>query len=70
MRSGVHPLIADAIVRHEDREKTAQSLYPSISDVDLLNAIDRMKLDKGETEICVKIRTSKVKEVPVGALDG
>ncbi len=55
MRSGVHPLIADAIVGHGDRKKTVQSLYLSISDADLLNAIDRMKFDKGETEIFVKI---------------
>jgi hypothetical protein len=61
MRSGVHPLIADAIVGHGDRKKTVQSLYLSISDADLLNAIDRMKFDKGETEIFVKAQGSKGK---------
>jgi integrase len=58
MRSGVHPLIADAIVGHGDRKKTVESLYLSISDADLLNAIDRMKWDSGETEIRVTQRGS------------
>ena len=55
MRSGVHPLIADAIVGHGDRKKTVQSLYLSISDADLLSTIDRIKFDTGETKIFVKI---------------
>ena len=49
MRSGVRPLIAGAIPGHGDRKKTVQSLYLSISDADLLNAIHRMKFDAGET---------------------
>ncbi len=56
MRSEVHPLIADAIVGHGDRKKTVQRLYLSISEADLLNAIDRMKFDVGETEIWVTKR--------------
>ena len=67
MRSGVHPLIADAVVGHGDRKKTVQSLYLSISDADLLNAIDRMRFDKGETEIFVKISSSKAEGGPSGA---
>ncbi len=59
MRSGVHPSIADAIVGHGDRKKTVRSLYLSISDADLLNAIDRMTFDKGDTEIFVKNSGSK-----------
>ena len=59
MRSGVHPLVADAIVGHGDRKKTVQSLYLSISDADLIDAIDRMTFDKGETEIFVKTAGSK-----------
>jgi hypothetical protein len=51
MRSGVRPFIADAIVGHGDRKKTVQSLYLSINDSDLVNAIDPMKFDAGETEI-------------------
>jgi hypothetical protein len=50
MRSRVHPAIADAIVGHGDRKKDVRSLYLSISDSDLLDAIDRMKWDYGETE--------------------
>jgi hypothetical protein len=68
MRSGVHPLIADAIVGHGDRKKTVQSLYLSISDADLLSAIDRMRFDKGETEIFVKISGSKSEEGASGGL--
>ncbi len=68
MRSGVHPLIADAIIGHGDRKKTVQSLYLSIGDADLLNAIDRMKFDVGETEIFMKIRSSKSEGGPLGAL--
>ena len=48
-------MIADAIVGHGDRKKTVESLYLSISDTDLLNAIDRMTFDKGDTEIFVKM---------------
>ncbi len=58
MRSGVHPLIADAIVGHGDRKKSVESLYLSISDADLLGAIDRVTFDKGDTEIYVKISDS------------
>lgn len=68
MRSGVHPLIADAIVGHGDRKKTVQSLYLSISDADLLTAIDRMTFDKGDTEIFVKISSSKGEGSPSGVL--
>ncbi len=38
--------------------KVHQSLYLSISDANLLSAIDRMKFDKGDTEIFVKISSS------------
>ena len=69
MRSGVHPLIADAILGHGDRKKTVQSLCLSISDADLLSAIDRMKFDKGETEIFAKISGSKGEGRPWGALN-
>ncbi len=45
MRSGVHPAIADMIVGHGDKKKSLQSLYLTISDQDLLDAIDRMKFN-------------------------
>jgi integrase len=56
MRSRVYPAIADAIVGHGDRKKDVKSRYLSISDADLLDAIDRMKWDSGETEIHVTVR--------------
>ncbi len=56
MRSRVHPAIADAIVGHGDRKKDVRSLYLSISEADLLEAIDRMRWDAGETEIRVTAR--------------
>jgi integrase len=54
MRSGLHPLIADAIVGHGDRKKDVRSVYLSISDEDLVREIDRMRFDLGETEIWVQ----------------
>jgi integrase len=56
MRSRVHPAIADAIVGHGDRKKDVKSRYISISDANLLDAIDLMKWDSGETEIHVMLR--------------
>ncbi|MFC1833832.1 hypothetical protein ACFL2Q_03740 [Thermodesulfobacteriota bacterium] len=56
MRSGVHPAIADMIVGHGNRKKDIQSLYLTISDADLLAAIDAMEFDTGETEIWVTER--------------
>jgi len=54
--SGVHPAIADAILGHGDKKKSLQSLYMTISDDDLVRAIDMMRFDVGETEIWVKKR--------------
>ncbi len=51
MRSGLHPLIADAIVGHGDRRKDVKSLYITISDEDLVREIDRLTFDHGKTEI-------------------
>jgi integrase len=56
MRSGVHPAIADMIVGHGNRKKDIQSLYLSVSDADLLEAIDKMTFDHGETKIWVMER--------------
>ena len=41
-------------MEHGDKKKSLQSLYMTISDDDLIRAIDMMKFDKGETEIWVK----------------
>ncbi len=49
MRSGVHPAVADMIVGHGDKKKSLQSLYLTISDQDLVDAVDKMRFD-GEAE--------------------
>lgn len=54
VRSSVHLLIVDAIVGHGNNKKAVQSLYLSISDDDLVRAIDMTKFDIGETERWVK----------------
>ncbi len=51
MRSGLHPLTADAIVGHRDRKKDVKSLYLTISDADLVREIDKLTFDHGKTEI-------------------
>ncbi len=51
MRSGLHPLIADAIVENGDRKKNVKSLYLAINDADLVREIDRLTFDHGRTEI-------------------
>lgn len=56
MHSRFHPVIADMIVRHGNRKKDVQSLYLTVSDADLVAAIDSMKFDSGETEIWVAER--------------
>lgn len=51
MRSGRHPLMADAIVGHGYRKKDVKSLYLTINDADLVREIDRLTFDHGKTEI-------------------
>jgi hypothetical protein len=43
VRTGVHPAVADAILGHGDKQKSLQSLYLTISDDDLVRAIDMMR---------------------------
>lgn len=54
MRSGVLGYVADAIIGHGDKKKSLQALYLNISDKQLLDAIDTMKFDTGETDIRVR----------------
>ncbi len=54
MRSGLHPLIVDAIVGHGNKRKDERSVYLSIRDEDLLEEIDSMEFDMGNTEIWPK----------------
>jgi hypothetical protein len=56
MSSGVPGYIADAILGHGDKKKPYRNLYLTLSDDDLVGAIDMMKFDIGETEIRVKKR--------------
>jgi hypothetical protein len=49
--SGLHPLIANAVVGHGDRKKDVKSLYLTINDEDLVSEIDRLTFDHGKTEI-------------------
>ncbi len=46
--------IADAIPGHGDEKKSLQGLYMTISDVDLVRAIDMMRFDVEETQIWAK----------------
>jgi hypothetical protein len=50
LRSGVHPAVADAILGHDDTKKSLESFYLTISDQDLLDAIDRMRFSSLESE--------------------
>jgi hypothetical protein len=51
MKSGLHPVIADAIVGHGDRKKDMKSLYLTIKDADLLGETDGLTFGHGKTEI-------------------
>jgi hypothetical protein len=51
VRTGVHPAIADSILGHGHKKKSLQSLYMTISDVDLIRASDMMRFDIGTMEI-------------------
>jgi hypothetical protein len=54
VRSKVYPYIADAILGHGDKKRSLQALYFTLSDEDLLAAIDMMTFDVGETDIRTK----------------
>ena len=52
-RSGLHPEIEMAIMGHSQRRRSVHERYGRVSDRELLDAIDRMTFDHGETEIMV-----------------
>jgi len=54
VRSRVYSHIADAVLGHGDKKKSLQSLFLTLSDDDLIKAIDMMGFDIGETAIWVK----------------
>jgi integrase len=52
-RSGIHPEIEQAIMGHSQRKRDVHERYGRISDQELVQAIDKMTFDHGETEILV-----------------
>ncbi len=52
-RSGMDPAIAEAILGHWFRGRTVNERYGRIADQELIQAIDKMTFDHGETEILV-----------------
>ncbi|MGO9121118.1 MAG: tyrosine-type recombinase/integrase [Desulfomonilaceae bacterium] len=52
-RSGMDPEIRESILGHWFREKSVSERYGRISDAELIQAIDLMTFDHGETEILV-----------------
>ena len=52
-RSGIHSEIAAAIMGHSNRTLTVRERYDFLSDDDLIEAIDRMTFDHGETQVWV-----------------
>ena len=57
-RSGMDPEIREAILGHSTKERSVSERYGRISDKELVNAIDSMTFDHGETEILVAKRKS------------
>jgi integrase len=57
-RSGMDPEIREAILGHSTKERSVSERYGRISDQELVNAIDSMTFDHGETEILVARRKS------------
>ncbi len=57
-RSGMDPEIREAILGHSTKERSVSERYGRISDQELVNAIDSMTFDHGETEILVAKRKS------------
>jgi integrase len=52
-RSGMHPEIQESILGHSTRQRSVSERYGRISDQELLNAIDLMTFEHGESEILV-----------------
>ena len=52
-RSGMHPEIQESILGHSTRQRSVSERYGRNSDKELIQAIDLMSFDHGETEIWV-----------------
>jgi len=57
-RSGMDPEVREAILGHSTKERSVSERYGRISDKELIDAIDSMTFDHGETEILVAKRKS------------
>ncbi len=69
MRSKMPEIIREAIVGHSLRKKTVEARYITVSDKDLLDAIDGMTFDHGETDIHIA-RLALKKKNPTAATAG
>jgi integrase len=69
MRSQVSDIVREAIVGHSLKKKTIEARYITVSDKDLLNAIDRMTFDHGKTDIHIA-RLAMKKKNPVAGTAG
>ncbi|MDQ7781936.1 MAG: hypothetical protein RDU20_03590 [Desulfomonilaceae bacterium] len=54
MSTGVGGYMADAILGHGDKKKSFQSLYLTLSDDDLIKAIDMMEIHIGKAGVRVR----------------
>jgi len=61
-RSGMDPEIREAILGHSTKERSVSERYGRISDKELIDAIDSMTFDHGETKILVAKRKIPSKE--------
>jgi len=69
MRSQIPEIIREAIVGHSLKKKTVEARYITVSDKDLLDAIDRMTFDHGKTDVHIA-RLALIKKNPAGATAG
>ena len=69
MRSQVPDIVREAIVGHSLKKKTIEARYITVSDKDLLDAIDRMTFDHGKTDIHIA-RLALKKKNPAGGTVG
>ncbi len=73
MRSRVHQGVADIIIGHGNRKKDIRSLYLMIRDANLLEAIDAMEFEHGETAIwLIERKNAKLPDErnPMGTIHG
>jgi integrase len=69
MRSKMPEIIREAIVGHSLKKKTVEARYITVSDKDLIDAIDQMTFDHGETDIHIA-RLALKKKNPTAATAG